>query len=89
VERNLLENIACLGKKDQVKFVISDNKDYEWSKSKLLELNLADRAGEVLFSPSYEELPARELAEWILQDHLPVRLQLQLHKLLWGEEQGR
>ncbi len=89
VDRNLLDNIAKLSKKDQVKFVICDNKDYEWSKSKLLEFNLAERAGEVLFSPSYQELAARELAEWVLRDHLPVRLQLQLHKLLWGEEQGR
>lgn len=89
VERNRMDNIAHLGAKDQVKFVICDNRDYQWSKAKLLEFNLAERAGEVLFSPSYEQLPAKDLAEWILHDHLPVRLQLQLHKILWGEEQGR
>ena len=89
VDRNRLENVALLKAKDQVKFVICDRKDYEWSRSKLLEYNLNDRAGEVLFSPSHEQLAARELAEWILEDRLRVRLQLQLHKLLWGAEQGR
>lgn len=87
--RNRLQNIALLKPKDQVKFVICDRKDYEWSRSKLLEYNLAERVGEVLFSPSYEQLSARDLAEWILEDRLRVRLQLQLHKILWGTEQGR
>lgn len=87
--RNRLQNIALLKPKDQVKFVICDRKDYEWSRSKLLEYNLAERVGEVLFSPSHEQLAARDLAEWILQDRLRVRLQLQLHKILWGSEQGR
>ena len=89
VDRNRLDNIKLLKSKDQVKFVICDRGDYEWSRSKLLEYNLNERAGEVLFSPSHEQLPARELAEWILEDRLRVRLQLQLHKLLWGAEQGR
>jgi len=89
VDRNRLENVALLKAKDQVKFVICDRKDYEWSRSKLLEYNLNNRAGEVLFSPSHEQLAARDLAEWILEDRLRVRLQLQLHKLLWGAEQGR
>lgn len=87
--RNHLENIPLLKSKDQVKFVICDRKDYDWSVAKLLEFNLGERVGEVLFSPSYEQQSARELGEWILQDHIPARLQLQLHKLLWGEEQGR
>lgn len=89
VGRNRVENIALLRPKDQVKFVICDRKDYEWSRAKMLEYRLTERAGEVLFSPSHEQLSARELAEWILQDRLRVRLQVQLHKILWGAEQGR
>ncbi len=88
-ERNLLDNLALLERKDQVKFVICDQNDYQWSKSKLIEFDLGNRVGDILFSPSFEQLPARDLAEWILKDQLAVRLQLQLHKLLWGEEQGR
>ncbi len=89
VDRNRFENIPLLAEKDQVKFVICDKSDYEWSKSKLLQYNLSERVSEVLFSPSHEELPARELAEWILADKLGVRMQVQLHKVLWGTEQGR
>ena len=88
-DRNRYENIPLLAEKDQVKFVICDKADYEWSKSKLLQYNLAERVSEVLFSPSHEELPARNLAEWILADKLGVRMQVQLHKMLWGTEQGR
>jgi len=88
-ERNLPDNLALLERKDQVKFVICDQNDYQWSKSKLIEFDLGNRVGDILFSPSFEQLPARDLAEWILKDQLAVRLQLQLHKLLWGEEQGR
>ncbi len=86
--RNLLQNIALLTPRDQVKFVLCDRVDYEWARGMLHEHDLAGRC-EVLFSPSYGQLPARELAEWILQDQLPVRFQIQLHKILWGEEQGR
>ena len=60
-----------------------------WAKAKLLEWNLSELAGEVLFSPSFEEQNPAELAEWIPEDHLPVRMQMQLHKLLWGEAAGR
>ena len=88
VSRNLLSNIPLLSMKDQVKFVICDRADYEWSKSMLAEHALAERC-EVLFSPSYDQLAARELAEWIIADRLPVRFQMQLHKQLWGEAQGR
>lgn len=88
-DRNRYENIPLLAQKDQVKFVICDKADYEWSKSKLLQYNLAERVSEVLFSPSHEELPARNLAEWILADKLGVRMQVQLHKMLWGTEKGR
>ena len=86
--RNLLEQLQALGERDQIKFVICDRADYEWSRTLLAERRLPARAM-VLFSPSHEQLPARELADWILEDRLPVRLQLQLHKLLWGNEAGR
>ena len=86
--RNRLENIPLLTGHDQVKFVICSREDYEWAKSMLVEHGL-DRRCDVLFSPSYTEVRARDLAEWILADRLPVRFQLQLHKQLWGEETGR
>lgn len=86
--RNLWSNLAHLGAGDQLKFVICDRADYEWSRARLAEMTLA--AGvEVLFSPSFETLPARTLAEWILADRLAVRMQVQLHKVLWGNEPGR
>ena len=86
--RNDYDNIPLLTQHDQVKFVICDRGDYEWARFKLDEHNLADRVSDVLFSPSHGELEARQLAEWILEDRLPVRLQLQLHKLLWNDEPG-
>lgn len=89
VSRNDYSNVERLTQKDQVKFVICDRTDYEWARSKLNEFDLAGRVGDVLFSPSYGQLDGRELAEWILADRLPVRLQLQLHKLLWNDEPGR
>lgn len=87
--RNLYENVQYLTPKDQVKFVICDRQDYEWSKLKIDELNLSERVQDILFSPSHEDLNAAELAEWILEDGLNVRLQLQLHKLLWSDARGR
>ncbi|PJK03914.1 7-carboxy-7-deazaguanine synthase QueE [Lysobacteraceae bacterium NML71-0210] len=86
--RNHWPNLALLQPKDQVKFVICSRDDYDWSRAVLQEYRLAERC-EVLFSPSYAQLPPRELAEWIIADRLPVRFQMQLHKQLWGEEQGR
>jgi len=86
--RNLYPQLQILKEPDQIKFVITSRADYEWSRGKLRELALAERCG-VLFSPSYGQLEPRELAEWILADRLPVRFQVQLHKLLWGEERGR
>ena len=88
VEKNRYDNLGHLGPRDQVKFVICDRADYEWAKAELARHDLARRC-EVLFSPSYGQLPAHELAEWILHDRLPVRFQIQLHKVLWGEERGR
>jgi len=89
MHRNLYANIAHLKPSDQVKFIIRDRRDYEWARFKLDEYQLPQRVGEVLFSPSFGELPARELAQWILDDRLPVRMQVQLHKVIWGEERAR
>jgi 7-carboxy-7-deazaguanine synthase len=86
--RNDYENIPLLTPRDQVKFVICDRADYEWARFKLDQYQLADRVSDVLFSPSHGQLSGRELAEWILADNLPVRLQLQLHKLLWNDAPG-
>ena len=88
-DRNRYENISLLKAKDQVKFVICNRDDYDWSRAKLQQYDLNDRVGEVLFSPSWQELAPAELADWILKDRLPVRMQMQLHKLIWGDEPGR
>ena len=71
-----------------MKFVICSRADYEWSRERLGALGLPPECT-VLFSPSHEQLPARELADWILADRLPVRFQIQLHKYLWGNVPGR
>jgi len=86
--RNRYEELAGLRPQDLTKFVICDRSDYEWSRAKLGELGLAGRCT-VLFSPSHEQLAARELADWILEDRLPVRFQIQLHKYLWGNVPGK
>jgi len=88
VDRNLYANLDHLSSRDQLKFVICDRADYDWSRARIAEFGLAGRCT-LLFSPSWGQQDARELAEWILADRLPVRFQLQLHKLLWGEEPGR
>ena len=88
VERNRYENLECLQPQDQVKFVICDRGDYEWSREQLQQHQLATRC-EVLFSPCFGRQDATELAGWILTDRLPVRFQIQLHKILWGNEPGR
>jgi len=88
VGRNLYANIAHLTPNDQVKFVICSREDYDWAVSKLIEYRLEQRAGEVWFSPSHGQVVPRELAEWIVADNLPVRFQLQLHKILWNDEPG-
>ena len=85
--RNLWANLARLKREDQIKFVICSRSDYDWSKSVLAERQL-EQLCEVLFSPSWGQLPARDLAEWVLADRLPVRFQLQLHKYLWGDAPG-
>lgn len=87
VGRNLWSNLESLKSQDQLKFVICDRADYDWSRRQLLERELSDKCA-VLFSPSYGQMNPTELAEWILADRLQVRLQLQLHKYLWGEAPG-
>ncbi len=86
-EKNLYSNIEFLKKNDQVKFVIGSRDDYHWSRDCLEQYNLS--RFEVLFSPVHEKLPATDLADWILADQLKVRMQVQLHKILWGDERGR
>ena len=86
--RNRYEQLQLLRPEEQIKFVLCDRADYDWSCRKLTALQLAERC-QVLFSPSHEQLPARQLADWILADRLPVRFQIQLHKHLWGNEPGR
>ena len=89
MSRNLWSNLAHCTQRDQVKFVICDRSDYDWARLKCDELSLSERFGEVLFSPCAGTLPARTLADWIVADRLPVRMQVQLHKYLWGDEPGR
>ncbi len=86
--RNLWDNIAHLTARDQIKFVICDRTDYDWALGIVRERRLQDIC-EVLFSPVWETLAPRDLADWIVADAAPVRFQLQLHKILWGDEPGR
>lgn len=88
VEKNRWPNLGLLKAKDEVKFVLCDRADYEWARQMLSEQRIADRCP-VLFSPAYGQVEPTELAEWILEDRLPVRMQVQLHKLLWGEVPGK
>jgi 7-carboxy-7-deazaguanine synthase len=86
--RNLWSNLQCLTAHDQLKFVLCSRADYEWARQQLAERSLAQRC-DVLFSPSWQQLSATELANWVLEDRLPVRVQLQMHKLLWGDVPGK
>ncbi|MBL4727772.1 MAG: 7-carboxy-7-deazaguanine synthase QueE [Gammaproteobacteria bacterium] len=88
-DRNRYENIAFLKPSDQVKFVICDEKDYLWSKAKLDQYELGAKVNEILFSPSFEEIEPAQLAEWILRDKLKIRMQMQLHKQIWGSVAGK
>lgn len=99
--RNLIENLDYLTQHDQIKFVICNREDYDWAKQQLQQYQLQQRVSTVWFSPAFaiepspsqskSSLPvfARQLADWIVADRLPVRFQLQLHKLLWNDEKGR
>jgi len=88
VERNRWENLPLLTAHDQIKFVLCGREDYEWARDLVAERKLHERC-DVLFSPSKSELDARALADWIVADRLPVKFQLQLHKILWNDEPGR
>ena len=88
VTRNRWENLSLLTAHDQIKFVICGREDYEWSRDVLREHRLHERC-DVLFSPSKSEVSARDLADWIVADRLPVKFQMQLHKILWNDEPGR
>jgi len=88
VEKNLWDNLQHLKPKDEVKFVLCSRSDYDWAKQALTERAITSRCS-VLFSPVYHQVNPTELAEWILLDKLPVRMQVQLHKILWGEVAGK
>lgn len=88
LEKNRWENLALLTAQDEVKFVLRDEADYAWAKHTLTQYNLATKCP-VLFSPVHDQLAPSQLADWILRDHLAVRLQVQLHKILWGVTPGR
>jgi len=86
--RNLWSNLPLLSARDQIKFVICSREDYEWSKGIVAEHGLMAICA-VMFSPSFHQVRPRDLADWIVADRLPVRFQLQLHKILWDDEPGR
>ena len=99
-DKNLWSNLNYLTQHDQLKFVIMNRSDYKWSKQQLIDYKLDQKVGTVWFSPMFNvhdnkdsavEVPnlARELAEWILEDAIPVRLQLQLHKIIWADAKGK
>jgi 7-carboxy-7-deazaguanine synthase len=85
-ERNRYENIPFLTAGDEVKFVIGSREDYLWSRQKIEEFQLADRCRTVLFSPIFGRIDPRSIVEWMLEDRLPVRFQLQMHKFIWAPE---
>lgn len=87
MHRNLFANVNFLSSKDQIKFVICDRNDYEWAKKIMHEFKLTDKC-EVLVSPSYQQLSNQSLADWVMEDNLPVRFQIQLHKYIWGDIPG-
>jgi 7-carboxy-7-deazaguanine synthase len=87
VDKNRWENIECLGPHDEIKFVITSEGDYHWA-SNILRSRKLDQICAVLFSPAFGEVSAINLADWVLRDRLPVRLQVQLHKVIWGEKRG-
>ena len=87
-EKNMLwSNVSHIKPKDEIKFVLCNRADYDWAKTKMTELKLTEKCP-ILFSPSYHDLKADELASWVLADKLQVRMQIQLHKVLWGEKAG-
>ena len=88
VARNRWENLECLGPRDELKIIIASREDYDWARARIADHGLPGRCP-ILLSPAQGQLEPRELAEWIIADGLPVRFQMQLHKLLWGNMQGK
>lgn len=88
MQKNLWANVDRLKPADEVKFVLCDRADYDWAKQVLAERRIADKCS-VLFSPVFHQLNPTDLADWVLADKLPVRMQVQLHKILWGETPGK
>ena len=88
VARNRWENLVCLGPRDELKIIIASREDYDWARARIADHGLPGRCP-ILLSPAQGQLEPRELAEWIIADGLPVRFQMQLHKLLWGNMQGK
>lgn len=89
LSRNCYDNIAHLNRHDQIKFVLCDRADYEWARLQIDQYQLHEKVDEVLLSPAFGQLSYRDLADWIVADNLPVRMQLQLHKMIWGDERAR
>jgi len=89
VARNLYANLEHIKREDEIKFVLNDRQDYDWARMKIDEYRLFEKVRNVLFSPTFGNLSPTDLADWIVADRLPVRLQLQLHKILWNDEPGR
>ncbi len=87
VVRNHWDNLALLNPRDEIKLVLCDRSDYEWARDVIRE-RVLDKIAPVCLSPVWETLPPIELAQWVLEDHLPVRMQVQLHKVLWGDRSG-
>jgi len=88
LDKNLYSNLDVIKPSDQVKFVICSRSDYDWAKFTLDQYQILERIENVWLSPSYEDVEASELADWIIKDALPVRFQMQLHKSLWGDKPG-
>ncbi len=86
-KKNYWDNLNLIHSKDEIKFVLCSREDYDWAKKILNQYKLTEKC-DVLFSPVYQKLKTTDLGNWILEDQLPVRMQIQLHKLLWGEKPG-
>lgn len=86
-KKNYWDNLNLIHSKDEIKFVLCSREDYDWAKKILHQYKLTEKC-DVLFSPVYQKLNTTDLGNWILEDQLPVRMQIQLHKLLWGEKPG-
>ena len=85
-ERNRWENIDHLTKHDEVKIVLADRADYDWAKARIVEHRLDERVNQVLLSPVWGELDPKDLVAWVLEDDLPVRVQIQMHKVIWDAD---